>query len=137
MQEGWFGEHYFVLFDSEESAEATRRYRVAEILPDHVVVGLRGWDDLVVRDRVGATYTVPAVSMNRGRRTAFAIPVAPTLVPDGRLTGKIKWYLKPLVFGGRPDDEANIVWVSHQQHGDLVVWWNAKYQELTGGGAEA
>lgn len=54
------------------------------------------------------------------------------LEPDSRLAGKIKWYIKPLIFGGDPESEDNLTWLPHDQHIDLVTWWNAKYREVQG-----
>lgn len=52
------------------------------------------------------------------------------LLPDRELTGKVKWYVSPLCFGGSPTDESNIIWVDLEKHCELVRWWNAKYEEL-------
>src|SRR5205085_3177788 len=52
------------------------------------------------------------------------------LVSDLRFKGKIKWYLTPLVFGGDPKTGDNLTWVSHEEHAELVRWWNAKYRDL-------
>jgi len=52
------------------------------------------------------------------------------LQPDGRFTGKIKWYVKPIALGGDAGVGENLVWVSHEEHGQLVKWWNDKYLAL-------
>ena len=38
--------------------------------------------------------------------------------------GKIKWYVKALVFGGDPQSALNVIWVTHDQHAELVKYWN-------------
>jgi hypothetical protein len=48
---------------------------------------------------------------------------------DSRFTGRIKWYIKPVVFGGDPNPGENVTWVTHEQHAELVAWWNRKYRE--------
>jgi hypothetical protein len=60
----------------------------------------------------------------------FALPDDLSLEPDDRFTGKIKWYLKPLIFGGDPQDKDNITWVTPKQHSELVVWWNEQYKTV-------
>jgi hypothetical protein len=64
------------------------------------------------------------------------IPDAANLRPDERFMGKIKWYTKPIVFGGDPSSEENMIWVDIVTHQELVRWWNQKYQEVQQGGGE-
>jgi len=54
------------------------------------------------------------------------------LETDPRLTGRIKWRIKPIIFGGDPTSEENITWVSHDQHGELTRFWNAQYAQAVG-----
>ncbi len=88
-------------------------------------------DDLIVRDSSAQTFTVPAVPLSREYLSAFSIPEG-RLQLDGRFTRKIKWYLKPLVFGGCPAVDENVAWVDHSEHADLVQWWNKRYRETKG-----
>lgn len=137
MNEGWFGDEYLVLFGEDEWRSATDRYRIANALPGYVVVGLRGWDDLIIQDARGGAYTVPTVPLDLQYVAPYVVLENPTLEPDPRLVGKVKWYVKPIAFGGDPSGEENTTWVTHEQHGALVVWWNTKYQELKASGAGA
>src|SRR6266581_7427926 len=73
----------------------------------------RGWDDLIVRDAAGETYSVPTVPLDQKHLAAFQIPAASALQADPRYTSKIKWYLKPIAFGGDPGVGDNLVWVDH------------------------
>jgi hypothetical protein len=67
------------------------------------VIGLHGWDDLIVKDPAGLAYTVPSVPMDSGFLARDDLPEAESsLVPDERFFGKIKWYVEPIVFGGDP-----------------------------------
>lgn len=65
MQEGWFGDDYFILFSADEALAASQRYRIEEALPGCIIIGLRGWDDFVIRDGSGSTCTVPTVPIAR------------------------------------------------------------------------
>jgi hypothetical protein len=130
MTEGWINNRYFVLFDEHEVEEATRAYLGGGELPGYTVVGLESWDDLIVRDAGGSTFTLPSVPLEPTHLSSASMPADAPLSPDSRFTGKIKWYIKPLVFGGDPRDNSNIAWISHDQHREAVAWWNQKYREI-------
>lgn len=53
---------------------------------------------------------------------------AATLEPDSRFKGKIKWYTTPIAFGGDAKLGENMTWVSHEEHAQLVRWWNNQYR---------
>ncbi|GAB3255016.1 hypothetical protein [Chitinimonas naiadis] len=132
MREGWLSDEYLVLFDEEEASLATAQYPLGGTMPDAMVIGLRGWDDLLVRDSTGHLFTVPSVPLLANHTKPFTLPQFAQLEWDGRFTDRVKWYVTPLAFGGDPNDPANLTWVTHEQHRLLVVWWNQKYQELAG-----
>ena len=96
-------------------------YALPQFLPGYEVVGLRGWDDLIIRDSAGQTYSVPSVPLVTKYLEPYSIPEG-DLVPEELLSGKIKWYVQPLAFNGDPELESNMIWVTHEQHGQLVVW---------------
>jgi hypothetical protein len=131
MVEGWHGDAYWVLFGGPEVASASIRYRVNEYLPGYEVVGLRGWDDLIVRNPAGRTFAVPVVPLDPKYLSPLETPASSvSLQADGRFTGKVKWHIKPVVFGGDPDIGENLTWVEHEEHGQLAVWWNKMYRDV-------
>jgi hypothetical protein len=130
MNEGWFQDDYFILFTEAERSFKSHRYGIDTALPGYTVIGLRGWDDLIVIDNRGHAYTVPAVPIDVKCLSPCKIPESTSLNPDARFTGRIKWYVKPLIFGGDPNVKDNVTWVSHDQHTELVVWWNQQYRRL-------
>jgi hypothetical protein len=130
MTEGWLNEDYLILFSDAEIEEASKRYGIEQSLPGFKVLGLRGWDDFLVSDDVGTTYSVPTVPLEQQYLKEATVPERSSLKSDSRLKEKIKWYLKPLVFGGNANEQANLTWVSHEQHAGLVVWWNNQYRTL-------
>jgi hypothetical protein len=133
MNEGWYGDEYLILFDPSEISSASIRYGIAEYLSGYEIVGLRGWDDFILRDSRGKTYSVPPVPLDPEYISPFQLPrPLPKVQPDPRTKGKIKWYVKPIVFGGDPNLGDNVFWVDHKKHGQLVKWWNQKYFELKG-----
>ena len=137
MNEGWNGDEYLVLLSDAERIAAMGKYQFDKYLPGYSLVGLRGWDDLIVMDSNGTVLSLPTVPLVISNAQPFSIPQPATLQPDPRFTGKIKWYVTPLVFGGSAQDKANLAWVSHDQHAELVAWWNAKYRELRAQAADA
>jgi hypothetical protein len=132
MNEGWAGDNYLILFDESEVASASERYAISRMLPGYQLIGLSGWDDFILRDSAGQTHLVPTVPAVPRHVSPYQMPLsAGTLQVDERLRGKIKWYTKPIVFGGNADVGENLTWVSHEQHADLVKWWNDQYRSLS------
>jgi len=132
MQEGWIGDEYVVLFEASEIASASDRYGIGSALPGFAIIGLCGWDDFIVQGREGQLFKVPTVPIDSKHLTPMKLaPDKSAIRPDDRFTGKIKWYIKPIAFGGDPNAGENVTWVTHQQHVDLVRWFNDLYRTLS------
>jgi hypothetical protein len=123
MLEGWHDDEYIILFEGDEALAIANACEFNAMLPDFSVLGLRSWQDFIVRDQAGATFTIPSVPLDTRYIASFYLPDPSELQPDAQLVGKIKWLVKPLEFGGSPEAEDNVSWVTHQQHGELVRWW--------------
>ena len=81
----------------------TERYGVEIFLPGFTVVGLRSWDDFIIRDATQCFHTVPTVPLAEQYIKPFTTRIESSeLRQDSRLAGRIKWYVKPIVFGGDP-----------------------------------
>lgn len=131
MTEGWFENTYYVLFDEQDVERVSEQYGIGHYLPGFVIVGLRAWDDFIVRDVHGSLFVVPTVPMAERYLDSAATPIVrEQLERDPRYAGKIKWWIQPLVFGGNPNDANNSTWVPLEQHAKLVRWWNDKYQQM-------
>jgi hypothetical protein len=131
MIEGWYGDDYLIVFDEAETASASDRYAISQLLPGYEVIGLCGWDDFILRSSAGQIYCAPTIPLNLQRLSPFALPVdLQSLQQDERFRAKIKWYVKPIAFGGDAKLGENVIWVSHEQHGELVKWWNSRYASL-------
>jgi hypothetical protein len=126
--EGWLDDEYLVLFSETEAAVQAERYGILNALPGYILVGLRGWDEFIVLDDAGRMVLLPTVPLDPASATPFTLPASFDLVADSRFSNKIKWYVKPLVFGGDMQDQNNLTWVSLAQHAELVAWWNAQYK---------
>jgi hypothetical protein len=133
MREGWLGDDYLVFFSGSEISSATDKYGFETLLPGLEVLGLRGWDDLVVRDGAGKCFSIPTVPVDPRYLEVFKFRLLKTeLEQDSRCLGKIKWYTKPVAFGGDPGVRENCGLVTHQEHLKLVRFWNEKYRQLNG-----
>jgi hypothetical protein len=131
MREGWYGDDYLILFNESEASSAAERYEISQLLPGYKVIGLRGWDDFILEDSNGETYSVPTVPAIPTYLEAYGLPPAGSvLAPDDRFQNKIKWYVKPLVFGGDPKTGENAIWVTHDEHAQFVKWWNGLYRSM-------
>jgi hypothetical protein len=131
MVEGWQGDHHFILFDEAESARFTASYEIEKHLAGHVIVGLEGWDDFIVRGPDGQLMTVPTVPIAAEFLKPLAVfPDPARLTPDPRFTGTVKWYRAPLVFGGSPTDRENMMWVPIESHPEVVRYWNDLYSRI-------
>jgi hypothetical protein len=96
-----------------------------------LIVGLRGWDDFIVRNANGQLFTVPTVPLSIKYLANFQLPPEPIqLAADDRFHGRIKWYVTPLAAGGDPQAKENTIWVDHDKHSELVVWWNNRLQTV-------
>ena len=119
------------MFDQSEAIAASERYGTHSVLPAHLIVGLRGWDDFLVCNSKGLLFTIPTVPFDSKYLAPSALRIDESaLRVDPRFAGKIKWYVKPIAFGGDPAADENTTWVNHQQHTELVRWWNDLYARM-------
>jgi len=131
MIEGWLNDEYLSLLSREESASYSERCELATLLPGFSLVGFRSWDDFIVRDSSGETYSLPTVPVLAANLVPFSLPPDLRLEVDARFSGTIKWYVKPLCFGGEVTDQ-NQTWLPLQPHAESVAWWNNLYKSMAG-----
>ena len=134
MIEGWYNKDYLVLFDDpDEVSRMTELYGFSENLPGYVAVGLNGWDDFIVRDDKQNHFTLPAAPLAAKYLSPYIFSVDPAAIqPDERFRMKIKWYVKPIMFGGDPTAKENMAWLTYEQHAQAVCWWSKFYRDTVG-----
>lgn len=132
MTQGWLGDDYYILFTAAEAELEAERYGMTEWIPGCALVGLKSWDDFLVRDGERGVFTVPVVPLDRRYLQPAQPPSTDSLTRDQRLEGKLRWWVKPLAFGGDARDLSNTTWVSPEQHVQLVRWWNEQYRAHAG-----
>jgi len=131
MTEGWQGDDYLILFDDADVVAFSQRYGLASCVPGYEIIGLRGWDDFIVRNRQGELFSIPTVPLDAKYLVPLTLKLdARHLKADDRFRGKIKWYVKPIVFSGDASSPSNVAWIAIDQHVDLVNWWNKMYQNM-------
>lgn len=64
MQEGWLREDYLILFDESEIAATNGRYDIAAHFTGFQIIGLKGWDDFILRNGEGQQFTIPTVPLD-------------------------------------------------------------------------
>ena len=121
-----------ILFvEQSEAAKMSERYGIASSLPDYALVGLKSWDDFILGDAKNQFFTVPTVPLDAKYIQPFALDIdVSKLRADQRFTDKIRWYIKPLVFGGDPRADSNTTWITVDEHVAVVRWWNQLYRDL-------
>jgi hypothetical protein len=90
MREGWAEDDYLIIFSDSEVGFATVRYQMDRFLPGYVVVGLKSWDDVIVQNGEGNTYTVPSVPLVVKFFDRYSLQRDVLLETDTQLSGKIK-----------------------------------------------
>jgi hypothetical protein len=132
MIQGWHNNDYLILFEEKgEAVTMNGRYGVTNSLPDYNLVGLKSWDDFILRDVKSRHFTVPTVPLDAQYLRPFVFDIDPSkLRVDERYTNKIKWYIKPLVFGGDASADSNITWMTVDEHVEAVKWWNQLYRDV-------
>lgn len=134
MNEGWFHVQYVILFDEQEQISFTEQYSLAEFLPGYRIGGLWGWDNFMLLDHDGNRFLVPTIPLIPKYIETFAEVIDSSKFElDVKRKGRIKWYVKPIVFSGSPTDDDNMVWITLSDHIDLVKFWNRLYRNITQG----
>ena len=133
MTEGWHDDDYLVLFTGVEIETMTERYGLKRFIIGFQIVGLRGWDDFILRSESGKLSTIPTVPIDSQYLKDFDTVIDYGKIKlDARFSGKAKWYVQPIAFGGDPQAKGNMSWIDYQQHAEAVQWWNNKYLEING-----
>jgi len=131
MNEGWHNSDYLILLDRDEAESYSASSGLSGLLPGFLLRGLRNWDDFIVEDSNRRSFTVPTIPIIESFIQRFDLPNGVIqLTPDARFAGRIKWLVKPLAFGGDPNSESNMSWITLEAHAQFVRFWNDLYRRL-------
>jgi len=127
MKSGWLNDNHYNLFDSIEIENLTSKYELEKYIPNYKLIGLIGWDDFIIFKN-NFYYKIPTVPIyEKYLEEIEMIDYLIELENEKENQNKIKWYTKPLIFGGDPCDPKNIKWINIEQHSQLVSYWNKIY----------
>lgn len=87
MTEGWHGDDYIIVFGHEEAFAISKACDLGSTLPGFSVLGLRSWQDFIVQDQAGATFTIPSVPLDARYLAELNFPEPSDLEPDARFVG--------------------------------------------------
>ena len=73
---GWWKGDYYVLFDAAEVERMTNLYGIERDLPGYKIIGLKGWDDFIVRGVRKDVYSVPTVPEGQEERRVALVGTA-------------------------------------------------------------
>ena len=91
-------------FCSLQAGRAFGRSAMASSIPGFRALGPLGWDDFIVEGAEEEVFEVPTVPCDAARLARLQLPDPNALVADPRFAGRVRWYLKPLAFGGDPNE---------------------------------
>jgi hypothetical protein len=129
MKEGWNSDKYWILFNKEEIPIITRRYNIEKFIKGYKIIGLMNWEDFILEDKNGKHYLMPTIPIDLKHIKAIEYSEITEFKEARKYKGKIKWYIKPIIFLGNPDDKKNISWINLEEHVKMVKLWNDKYLE--------
>ncbi|MFA7062388.1 MAG: hypothetical protein WC156_16400 [Pedobacter sp.] len=133
MKEGWINDDYLILFEGSEVALMTDAYCIKDFIPQYRLVAISGWDNFIIINENDEQFKIPTVPLVQQYIEKHDVSYdSSQLVSDSKFAGKIKWYTKPIVFGGDPNINENMTWIDIHTHQQLVRWWNEKYRDVSG-----
>ncbi len=129
MKEGWHNDDYLILFERHEVEQKEQAYGINRLLPGYTLLGLIGWDDFLLMERATQKlFRIPTLPVASEQRKEWQHSLdSIRLQPDEQFHRKVKWYVKPIIFGGDPNPGQNITWISHDEHVQAVKYWNDLY----------
>lgn len=137
-REGWLADDYVRLYAESARCETASLYAFHEFLPDYELWGSWGCDALCLA-LDSKLYRIPWIPLCEAHRQE-AYPSVEALhaalvalheaTPAYEHFGKEVHFTTPIVFGGSPEDSANIAMVDQATHAQLCLYWNRVYARL-------
>jgi hypothetical protein len=130
MTYGWYNDIHYNLFSPDEVDIYLKKNALQKYFSSYQLVGLVGWDDFLLKQN-NSYYTIPTVPIDFKYLSEFDFNLnIDELKNDKNITDKIKWYIKPLIFGGDPKLGENIQFIDLGTHAELIAFWNKTYCSL-------
>lgn len=133
MKSGWHQNIHYNIFTEEEALCFYTKYNIDNYIPEYRLIGLIGWDDFII-SKNNEFYKIPTVPIDLKYCEKLPIlDLSIKLTEDSRIKNLIKWYIKPIVFGGNPEAQDNVEFIDIEKHCQYVNFWNKKYFEIKNG----
>lgn len=130
MNSGWNDEIFYNLFEDNEIKMFNQKYILTNKPNEYKIIGLYFWDDFIV-SKGQELVKIPTIPFDLKYEEKIEINLENIhLDNDKKINNYIKWYNKPLIFGGSPELDDNIQWINIEHHIELVNFWNKKYREI-------
>lgn len=138
QREGWLDDTYVRLYAESARQQIASLYAFHEFLPDYELLGSWGLDALCLAPDA-KLYRIPWIPLSKAHRqeaypTVEALQMALSTLheatPAYEHFGKEVHFTTPIIFGGSPDDDANIAMVNQATHAQLCLYWNRVYARL-------
>ena len=137
-REGWLADEYVRIYAASSRKNIASLYGFDEFLPDYELWGSWGCDALCL-GRDSKLYRIPWIPLSEAHRQE-AYPSVEALdsslatlheaTPAYEHFGKEVHFVTPIVFGGKPDDNANIAMIDQAAHAQICRYWNKVYARL-------
>lgn len=135
--EGFLGEEYIILWRAEELAQLNKAYEAERYAPAILLFGSSGGGEAYGFDthaEPACVVRLPFIGMERRHlgpvtrdfTDLFSRGAALSMREQHRpLQREMELVeIKPIIFGGDPVDPENKMWVTREQHIELVRYWN-------------
>jgi hypothetical protein len=143
QREGWLLDEYVRFYAESARLEIALLYAFHEFLPGYELWGSWGLDALCL-GLDSKLYRIPWIPLSEAHRqevypSVEALQTVLASIHEATSAyehfGKEVHFITPIVFGGSPEDEANMVMVDQSTHAQLCVYWNRTYARLRATGA--
>ncbi len=137
-REGWLDDEYVRLYAEFDRRHVASLYAFHEFLPDYELWGSWGLDALCLAPG-GKLYRIPWIPLAESHRQEAYSSVAALrsslsslheATPAYEHFGQEVHFTRPIVFGGSPNDSANLVMVDQAAHAQLCQYWTRVYARL-------
>lgn len=138
-REGWLGDEYVRIYAPSLRVSVTELYDVTRFLPHYELWGSWGMDALCLAQD-GKFYRIPWVPLTEAsREIAYsgiealheALADLHEATPAYEYFAKEVHFIMPVIFGGDPNDPANIAMIDQKAHAEICCFWNGMHARMS------
>lgn len=138
-REGWLGDVYVRVYAPSSRRSVAALYEMEKFLPHHEPWGSWGGDALC-HAQDGKFYRVPWIPLSAAYCQEVyagigelhkALTNLHEATPAYEHFGKEVHFIKPLVFGGDPNDPTNVAMIDQKAHAEICCFWNGVHARMS------